>query len=263
MNVLCRWMVMKLTKTDFITLHVAAIIVLILSIVIEKSLHCKKLTCPRSPTFDKPNTYTNQSSQTVPTPHGSPLAGRFWAQASVWSSGGQESRLLQQFLEGRSSGQLQHETWLTGPPGGGGRASPNWECFALRLVFVTPRLICAHPSLPRFRAVFPLTPLWCFPRPTAWRCFCVMKMRESMWTHTAESLKTWCSSGERCPPLLVGFGCLFHTKRSCSPSRALMRSVREHPTVPGTPENLNRSSHTNTHVFVYSLFFCLSCPSLN
>lgn len=68
-------MVMKLTKTDFITLHVAAIIVIKLSIVIEKYLHCKKKTCPRSPTFDKPNMYTNQSSQIVPTPHGSPLAG--------------------------------------------------------------------------------------------------------------------------------------------------------------------------------------------
>lgn len=249
-------------------LQVHAIIVLTLSSVIEKYLHCKRKTCPRSTTFDKPNLYMNQSSQTVPMPHGSLLAWRFWAQASVWWSGGQESRLLQQFLEGRSSGHPQHETveqktWLTGPARGGGERHLVGECFALRLVFVTPRLICAHPSLPRFRAVLPLTPLWCFPRPTAWRCFCVMKMRESMWTHTAESLKTWCSSGERCPPLLVGFGCLFHTKRSCSPSRALMRV---HLTVPDTPQNeasLNQSSHTNTHASVHSLLFSLSCPSLN
>ncbi len=254
-------MVMKLTKADFITLHVTAIIVLTLSSVIEKYLHCQKKTCPRSPTFDKPNTYTNQSSQIVPMSHGSPLAGCVWAQASVRSSGGQESRLLQQFLEGRSSGHPRHETWLTGPPGGGGRASPSGECFALRLVFVTPRLICAHPSLPRFRAVLPLTPLWCFPRLTAWRCFCVMKMRESMWTHTAESLKTWCSSGERCPPLLVGFGCLFHTKRSYSPSRALMAVCARAPDRPRHPSE-SESVLSHKHACLFPLIALLSFLSL-
>lgn len=93
------------------------------------------------------------------------------------------------------------------------------ECYALPLVIVTRGSSATPPPLPlpppvfpppRFRAVSPPTPLWCSPRPTGWRCFCVMKMRGSMWTLTAESLKTWCYNGERCPPLLVGCGCFFH-----------------------------------------------------
>lgn len=187
-------------------LQVTDIVVVTLSSVIEKNISTVRgKTSPRSTTFDKPNQKVEPNCPDA----SSLIAGGFGVRLPRWRCGRVEGRSLD------CCSSFHPKLW---PPSaetverGGCKASPSGECFALQVVFVTPRLIYAHPSLPRFRAVLPLTPLWCFPRPTAWRCFCAMKMRGSMWTHTAESLKTWCSSGERCPPLLVGLVVYFTQK---------------------------------------------------
>uniref|UniRef100_A0A2I3MEI7 non-specific serine/threonine protein kinase n=1 Tax=Papio anubis TaxID=9555 RepID=A0A2I3MEI7_PAPAN len=61
----------------------------------------------------------------------------------------------------------------------------------------------AHLLLPRSRARSRPMPSFSSPTPTAWRCCCATRTKVSTSTHTGGSLRMWCCSGERCPPLWV------------------------------------------------------------
>lgn len=52
----------------------------------------------------------------------------------------------------------------------------------------------------------PPTPSSSCPTRTGWRCCCATKTRGFTSTPTGASLRMWCCSGERCPPLSVSLG---------------------------------------------------------
>ena len=94
-------------------------------------------------------------------------------------------------------------------------------------------------------------PSWCSPGRRAWRCCCATRTRASTSTPTGASPKTWCCSGERCPPLLVGCVCVCVCVCACVCVFRFYTLIRNHG--PSSVRRLkqtrvlvDRHSHTHT-----------------
>lgn len=100
-------------------------------------------------------------------------------------------------------------------------------------------------------------PLSSCPKRMEWKCLSAMRMRGCMWTPTAGSRRMWCSSGEKCPRLWVGWPFLISFSSSTPPMKWKSRNGKQ--PFESTPKR-KKKSVTNTVRLALSVWPQVLCP---